>query len=293
MPSPPTAPTTKPERVLRPQQAAWARLPHDWLIPDWPAPAHVRAVCTTRTNWGGSLWGGSTNVPACGSGLIDYGFNLGDHVGDDPERVARNRQEFAQGLGLTPCWMQQVHGTEVLHLNAQPNPKTWQEPPQADACWTKQPGLACSIMVADCLPILLTDLSGTFAAGAHAGWRGLAQGVVEALCTAVKPQPDQVLAWLGPCIGPTAFEVAADVKTAFVQRHPDAAACFTAHTTSGKWLADLQGLARQHLQRLGVRHIFGNNGSLPWCTYRNPSEFFSFRRDGVCGRMVACIGLRG
>ncbi|NBW78900.1 MAG: peptidoglycan editing factor PgeF [Betaproteobacteria bacterium] len=293
MPSLPTAPTTKPERPLQPKQTSWASLPHDWLIPDWPAPSHVRAVCTTRRSRGAPLWGDTSNTPACESGWVDYGFNLGDHVGDDPERVACHRQELAQGLGLEPCWMQQVHGTDVLYLDSPGHLMSLTQPPCADACWTKRPGQACSILVADCLPILLTDLNGTFAAGAHAGWRGLAQGVVEALWSAVKPQPDQVLAWLGPCIGPTAFEVGADVKTAFEKRHPEATACFKAHTTSGKWLADLTGLARQHLQRLGVRHIYGNDGSLPWCTYRNPSNFFSFRRDGVCGRMVACIGLLG
>ena len=234
----------------------------------------------------------TTRKPLTAS-LSPYGFNLGDHVGDDLARVAQHRQQVAQWLGLAPCWMKQVHGTEVLNLDLQTCLKSLAEPPQADACWTTQPGLACSLMVADCLPILLTDLKGSFVAGAHAGWRGLAHGVVEALWAAVNPQPNEVLAWLGPCIGPTAFEVGTEVKAAFVQRHPEAAACFTAHITPGKWLADLQGLARQHLQRLGVRHIYGNDGSEPWCTYRNPSEFFSFRRDGVCGRMVACIGLRG
>ena len=258
-------------------------IPSDWLLPNWPAPATVRAMFTTRA-------GGVSAAP--------YGtMNLGDHVGDLPATVQQNRQLLAQALAVQPVFLQQVHGRAVAHLTA-PRAGTI----VADASISSQPGLACTIMVADCLPVLFTDTRGTVVAAAHAGWRGLlgtdGPGVLEATyaeaMALAQVQPAsaavEIIAWLGPCIGPQQFEVGPEVPAAFVAQHPQAAALFAPHG-AGKWLADLPGLARLRLQALGVHGIYGNDGSLDWCTVSNPSRFFSYRRDGVCGRMAACIWL--
>lgn len=261
----------------------------DWLIPDWPAPPGVRAVFTTRR-------GGVSAGPW-------ESMNLGDHVGDVPQQVANNRALLAQAMAVTPVFLQQVHGTAVLTIDA----KTADGQP-ADAAVASQPGVACTIMVADCLPVLLSTLDGSVVAAAHAGWRGLAgqhgSGILEqtfkSFCALAHMAPAQAaintIAWLGPCIGPTAFEVGAEVRAAFVDSHPGAAACFTA-AAPGKYLADLAGLARLRLQALGITQVYGNNGSAPWCTVGNASRFFSHRRDagvsgngfGTTGRMAACI----
>lgn len=251
--------------------------PHDWLVPDWPAPAHVKALCTTRT-------GGVSVAP------FDS-FNLGDHVHDDPVAVATNRARLADRLGARPVFLQQVHGVAVTALDASTPDGT-----VADACVTTQPGVACTVMVADCLPVLLTDTTGAVVAAAHAGWRGLASGVLEACAIeVVRRQPASVgtLAWLGPCIGPQAFEVGEEVRTAFVQWHTDAAACFVALPQAGKYHANLPQLARLRLQAAGITQIYGNDGTPPWCTVTQSSRFFSHRRDAVrrgsTGRMAACI----
>jgi len=254
-----------------------------WFSPEWPAPAGVRALCSTRT--GGVSQGAYAN------------WNLGDHVGDEPAAVAENRQRFAEALGARPVFLQQVHGTGVVALDgAAPHGV------QADACWTRERRVACTIMVADCLPVLLADAKGRCVAAAHAGWRGLAgeggRGVLEALWDAWWPQvaasPQEAsaatLAWLGPCIGPQAFEVGAEVKEAFVANDPAASHRFTA-MPAGKWKADLPGLARDRLARLGLRAVFGNDGSTGWCTVANPSRFFSHRRDRTSGRFAAAIWL--
>ncbi|MES2685641.1 MAG: peptidoglycan editing factor PgeF [Pseudomonadota bacterium] len=263
----------------------------DWLIPDWPAPPGVRAVFTTRQ-------GGMSVAPW-------DSMNLGDHVGDVPVQVAANRALLAQVTGARPVFLQQVHGTAVLPLD---DDTPHGQP--ADAAVTSQRGMACTIMVADCLPVLLTDADGSAVAAAHAGWRGLAghqgRGVLEQSCERFwasapggrGPSAINTIAWLGPCIGPTAFEVGAEVRAAFVDSDSGAAACFTA-AAPGKYLADLAGLARRRLQALGITQIFGNDGSAPWCTVGNASRFFSHRRDtGVrgnglktTGRMAACIWL--
>ncbi len=263
----------------------------DWLTPDWPAPAGVRALFTTRQ--------GGASVSPWDS------MNLGDHVGDAPDRVAANRALLAQATGARPVFMQQVHGTVVLPLDGQ----TPHGLP-ADAAITSRRGVACTIMVADCLPVLLTTAQGSAVAAAHAGWRGLAgqqgHGILEESCErfwALAPggraqAAINTIAWLGPCIGPTAFEVGAEVRAAFVASDPAADACFTP-AASGKYLADLAGLARRRLQALGITQIFGNDGSAPWCTVGNASRFFSHRRDagirgngfGTTGRMAACIWL--
>ena len=252
----------------------------DWLVPDWPAPPQVRAVCTTRA-------GGVSQAPY-------DGFNLGDHVGDDPLAVAQNRARLQQLIGTRPVFLSQVHATHVVELEAGTADGT-----QADACLSRASGVACSIMVADCLPLLFTDARGSFVAAAHAGWRGLAgvqgQGVLETLLQTLVTRhgvsAQDVRVWLGPCIGPDAFEVGPEVKAAFEQHAAQAADCFRAGVAQGKWLADLAALARQRLQALGVSHIYGNDGTASWCTVSNASRFFSHRRDRVSGRLAACIWL--
>jgi YfiH family protein len=248
----------------------------DWLVPKWPAAPGVRAVCTTRA--------GGRSLPPYDS------LNLGDHVGDDPLDVGSNRAVLAQALGARPVFLQQVHGRGVVTLDAHTPQGT-----RADACLTREHGVACTIMVADCLPLLFTDAQGSVVAAAHAGWRGLAGeggvGVIETLCAALQVDARELMVWLGPCIGPQAFEVGPEVKTAFEARHPGATACFRPAAAPGKWLADLPALARLRLAALGIRQIYGNDGSPSWCTVTNSSRFFSHRRDRVSGRLAACIWL--
>lgn len=255
----------------------------DWIVPDWPAPASVRALCTTRH--------GGVSMPPYDS------LNLGDHVGDDAAAVAHNRGVLARETGARPVFLQQVHGSGVLQLAASTPDGT-----QADGCVSTQAGLACTIMVADCLPVLFTDSQGRAVAAAHAGWRGLAGsggvGVLETVSRSLwnllpLQQADaarQTIAWLGPCIGPRAFEVGDEVRQAFVSQHPGAARMFEPHA-QGKWLADLQALARLRLAALGITQVYGNDGSAPWCTVSNPSRFFSYRRDRVSGRFAASVWL--
>jgi YfiH family protein len=255
----------------------------DWIVPDWPAPASVRSVCTTRQ--------GGVSLPPYES------LNLGDHVGDAAEAVTGNRSVLATTIGARPVFLHQVHGSGVVQLNADTPDGT-----QADGCLSTQAGLACTIMVADCLPVLFTDSEGRAVAAAHAGWRGLAgaagTGVLEtvsrALWDALEEPPAaaaaRTIAWLGPCIGPQAFEVGDEVRQAFVAQQREAAAMFKPHA-QGKWLADLQGLARLRLSALGITQVYGNDGSAAWCSVGNPSRFFSHRRDRVSGRFAACIWL--
>lgn len=254
----------------------------------------MNAVFSTRA-------GGGSNAPW-------DSLNLGDHVGDVPEHVNVNRAILQKTMGAHAVFLKQVHGVGVEQLSS-----TTPDGTVADACVTTQRGVACTIMVADCLPVLLTNTEGSAVAAAHAGWRGLAgidasgrfgeTGVLEAVFTAfqgsnqlasqsirVQAAPE-IIAWLGPCIGPLAFEVGAEVKAAFEAGQPDAAQFFAA-TGSGKFLADLAGLARARLHALGIKQIYGNNSTADWCTVGNPSSFFSHRRDaGVTGRMAACIWL--
>lgn len=255
----------------------------DWLVPDWPAPARVRAVCTTRNG---------------GVSLAPYdSLNLGSHVGDDVHAVAANRQRLQTVLGARPVFLNQVHGTQMLELD-----HTTSDGVPADGVWTGKSGLACTIMVADCLPVLLCDVQGNHVAAGHAGWRGLAGtdgiGVLEQMLKKFRPlalvdvahHAHELIAWLGPCIGPAAFEVGDEVVDAFTQSNPSAQVCFTLQA-QGKWLADLPALARQRLAALGVSQVYGNDGSAPWCTVGNPLRFFSHRRDRVSGRIAACIWL--
>ncbi|MDZ4074870.1 MAG: peptidoglycan editing factor PgeF [Hylemonella sp.] len=248
----------------------------DWLVPKWPAPATVHAVCTTRV-------GGRSQPPY-------DSLNLGDHVGDDPLAVGANRAVLAQALGARPVFLQQVHGRGVVTLDAHTPQGT-----EADACLTREHGVACTIMVADCLPLLFTDARGSVVAAAHAGWRGLAGeggvGVIETLHAALQVDVRELMVWLGPCIGPQAFEVGPEVKAAFEVRSPRAASCFRPAAAAGKWLADLPALARLRLAALGITQVYGNDSSPSWCTVTHPSRFFSHRRDRVSGRLAACIWL--
>ena len=259
--------------------------PSDWLRPAWPAPLSVQAVFTSRA-------GGVSAAPY-------DSMNLGDHVGDQPADVQGNRALLGRLLQAQPTFLQQVHGRAVVHLpTAEPAPIV------ADASVSSQPGQACTVMVADCLPVLFADTQGRAVAAAHAGWRGLlgqdGQGVLEAtykeISTLAQAAPAagaaEIIAWLGPCIGPQKFEVGPEVPAAFVAQQPEAAALFVPYKP-GKWLADLPGLARLRLQALGVRGIYGNDGSADWCTVSNSLRFFSYRREPVCGRMAAAIWLRG
>jgi len=246
---------------------------------DWPAPAGVRAVHSTRE--GGVSVGPYTSL------------NLGDHVGDDGIAVAENRRRFASAMdGARPVFLQQVHGFESVRLEPETPHGT-----QADACWTRERGVACTIMVADCLPVLLTDRAGTFVAAAHCGWRGLAganrRGVLETLWDSRGTQVTarDALVWLGPCIGPTAFEVGDEVKAAFEAVDAKASRRFRPGSSAGKWLADLPALARDRLHALGIEDVHGNDGGTAWCTVSNPSRFFSHRRDRVSGRFAASIWL--
>jgi len=226
-------------------------------------------------------------------------WNLGDHVGDRSEHVFRNRETLAQRTRVAHVYWQQVHGTQVQKLHSDTVSGG-----VADGVWTPEAGVACTMLVADCLPVLVSDAEGTAVAALHAGWRGLAgqagHGVLEALVChgggwGSLPQRRQAVVWLGPCIGPAAFEVGPEVREAFVRVDPVDSRCFAPLATSGglKFQADLSGLARLRLQRLGFERIYGNDGTLPWCTYSNPSRFFSHRRDhallGSSGRMAACI----
>lgn len=248
------------------------------FAPQWPAPANVRAVCTTRA--------GGVSQGCYGS------LNLGDHVGDDATAVLENRRRLQQALAVRPVFLKQVHGLAVRRLDAGSV-----DGETADACITAEAGLACTIMVADCLPVLFTDSEGRQVAAAHAGWRGLVAGVLEATLAsfqaAASAGPAQgalkTIAWLGPCIGPKSFEVGAEVKQAFEAQDAAAGACFQPAGSAGKWLADLQGLARQRLAAAGVAAVYGNDGADAWCTVTNPSRFFSHRRDGISGRLAACI----
>lgn len=249
----------------------------DSLVPDWPAPPGVRALFTTRD--------GGVSVQPFDS------FNLGDHVRDDPRAVATNRAHLASlTTPARPVFLQQVHGTRVVHLD-----RATAGGAEADGCVVQGPGLAATIMVADCLPVLFAHASGQAVAAAHAGWRGLANGVLETTVGALRGAAGEgeVMAWLGPCIGPQAFEVGPEVRDFFVSSDTGAAPHFQPRSIEGKYLADLPALARRRLQALGVAQVHGNDGSAAWCTVTQVSRFFSHRRDAVrlgsTGRMAACI----
>lgn len=239
------------------------------LVPDWAAPTKVGALFTTRQ-------GGCSASPW-------NSFNLATHVGDDPLAVERNRALLRRMLPAEPHWLEQVHGKVAVDLDAIDPAAV----PVADAAHTRVGGRVCAVMTADCLPLLLCDRAGTVVAAAHAGWRGLAAGVIETTVTAMAVPGADLLAWLGPAIGPAQFEVGDEVRAAFVAHDAAAAAAFVPSAVTGKWLADLFLLARRRLQTLGVTEISG--GGL--CTVSDGERFFSYRRDGCCGRMAALIWL--
>lgn len=250
-----------------------AALRADFLQPDWPAPANIRALSTTRGCLSPPMFGQSTGVFA--------GLNLGTHVGDDPQHVAANRALLSASCELqrTPAWLNQVHGCRVLDLDH------WDgQLADADASTTTQLGLAALVMTADCLPVLFCDKSGTRVAAAHAGWRGLCHGVLEAT-VAQFSHPADVMAWLGPAIGPNNFEVGAEVRSAFIAADPQASSAFKAADVPGKFLADIYLLARLRLRRAGVEAIYGGE----FCTVAEPTRFFSYRRDGQTGRQASLI----
>lgn len=253
-----------------------AGVPAGWMQPAFTAP-RVHALMTARD-------GGESAAP------FDT-MNLRPGLGDTAEAVAGNRARLHQALAMPSVMLRQVHGVQVLDLVP-----GMADGAEADASMCLRPGLACEVQVADCLPVLLADRQGRGVAAAHAGWRGLAGGVIEAtlqrLCRALGCSAVEVEVWLGPCIGPQAFEVGADVLAGFGVR-AEAPGPHFRPVRPGKWLADLPGLARDRLAGLGVQHVAGNDGSQAWCTFSQASRFFSFRRDGVTGRMAACIGLLG
>jgi uncharacterized protein, YfiH family len=250
--------------------------PLQLLEPVWPCPANVRAVISTRR-------GGVSQAPYASA-------NLGDHVGDDPTAVARNRDFLAQQIGVQQWpWLQQIHGVAVQRISGK-----LQQGVCADAVYTSQPGIACAVLTADCLPILLCDVTGTQVAAAHAGWRGLAAGVIQNTVTEFSSPPVELMAYLGPAIGPRHFEVGEDVYRAFAQLFEKAGAdmewreSFRPSNRPGHFYANLYGLARCVLQQLGVQQVFGGD----FCTYADAERFYSYRRDGVTGRMVSAIWLQ-
>lgn len=241
---------------------------HDWIVPDWPVPLHVRSITTTRT-------GGVSRGPW-------QSMNPADHVGDDPQSVLANRAHLAATLDLpsAPHWLKQVHGTTIVDA------ATASEGVEADGSWTNHPGCVCAVLTADCLPVLLSDREGTCVAAVHAGWRGLAAGAIEAAVSKLQPIGGDLLAWLGPAIGPQAFAVGEDVREVFVGHDPRAAGAFAA-LPDGSLCADLYALARQRLAAVGVHDVFGGQ----YCTASDAGRFFSYRRDGVTGRMATLIWL--
>jgi len=236
----------------------------DWIIPDWPAPRGVRALITTRS-------GGVSSGPYAS-------MNLGDHVGDDPAACRENRARLRSILPSEPLWMRQVHGTRVI------NPKEWSPGIEADGAVTLGPGCVLCIMTADCLPVLFCDTDGSAVGVAHAGWRGLVSGVLEATIAKMAIDPRRLMAYLGPGIGVEVYEVGEEVREAFVSDDAGAVQAFMPHTP-GKYFADLYLLARQRLAKKGIMAIHGGE----FCTFAEQDRFFSYRRDGPTGRMASLI----
>jgi YfiH family protein len=237
------------------------------LRPDWDLPAGVGALLTTRA-------GGQSTGPFAS-------FNLGGHVGDDPAAVAANRARLRGFVPGEPLWLNQVHGAAVAEADM------CEAVPEADAALARSSGRACAVLTADCLPVLLCDDDASVVAAAHAGWRGLAAGVLENTVRGMGVAPHRVRAWLGPAIGPQAFEVGDEVRAAFVAADPAAAAAFVPRQVEGKWLADLFLLARRRLIAAGVTRISGGG----MCTVSAPLRFYSYRRDGITGRFASLVWL--
>ena len=239
-----------------------------YIYPAWPAPETVRAVSTTRLH-------GHSSPPY-------DSFNLAAHVDDNPDDVASNRQRLREQLELPdePGWLNQVHGKDVLQLGDLITGAT------ADGSYSRTPGQVCAVLTADCLPVLICNQDGTEVAAVHAGWRGLAAGIVGVAVERFTSPADQLLVWLGPAIGPAKFEVGADVYQAFVNEMPEATQAFHPNETV-HWHADIYSLARMQLERLGVSQVYGGE----YCTFSDATHFYSYRRDGVTGRMATLIWL--
>jgi YfiH family protein len=245
------------------------------ITPEWPAPRGVRAAFTLRT--------GGVSVAPYDS------LNLGARIGDSPEAVAENRRRVREKLRLPgePIWLEQVHGVEVVELGfvgAADVVATGDRPLTADASVTRGAGQVCAIRVADCMPVLFAARDGSVVGAAHAGWRGLAGGVLEATIGRLGVPAKELIAWMGPAIGPKHFEVGEDVRAAFTATDPGEASAFVANAR-GRWQCDLNALARRRLSTLGVSGIYGGG----WCTFADAGRFFSYRRDRQCGRMAALI----
>ncbi|OUR65475.1 multi-copper polyphenol oxidoreductase [Methylophaga sp. 42_25_T18] len=238
----------------------------DLIIPNWPAPNNIKAISTTRH--------GGYSSPPFGK------LNLGSHVGDDQLIVSQNRQQLIQLANLpeSPLWLQQVHGSHMI------NSADWQADIEADAMFSQHANHICTVMTADCLPLLLCNQQGDTVAAVHVGWRGLAAGIIDKALKAFSCEASDIMAWLGPAIGPAQFEVGKEVYDMFVGKSPNAADAFIA-TKSQHYLADIYSLARQYLQKQGVQNIFGGE----FCTVSDEERFFSYRRDGITGRMASMI----
>jgi YfiH family protein len=253
--------------------------PTAWIVPDWTVPANVHALSTTRC--------GGFSLPPYDGGNGGGGMNLGLHVGDDPDHVLQNRARLQErlGPGVAPTWLEQVHGADVVVASRRPSTV-----PRADASIAAEAGAVCAILTADCLPVLFCDSGGTVVGAAHGGWRGLVAGVLANTVEAMRKQGAQdIQAWLGPAIGPTRFEVGEEVVRAFEELSPSLAAAFApVPSKPGKYLADIYRLARLQLSALGIDRVSGGG----FCTVDDSRRFYSYRRDGVTGRMASLIWLR-
>ncbi|WMY75363.1 purine nucleoside phosphorylase YfiH [Buttiauxella selenatireducens] len=238
------------------------------IVPHWPLPKGVAACSSTRI--------GGVSQPPYDS------LNLGAHCGDNLDDVEENRRLFyaAAQLPTKPVWLEQVHGTDVLKLTGEPYLSK-----RADASYSSTPGAVCAVMTADCLPVLFCNKAGTEVAAAHAGWRGLCEGVIEETVACFKDAPENIMAWLGPAIGPEAFEVGPEVREAFMAKDIQAESAF--RLSGEKYIADIFTLARQRLSAVGINHVYGGDR----CTYSEAGDFFSYRRDRTTGRMASFIWL--
>jgi YfiH family protein len=239
-----------------------------WIEPQWSAASNIHAISTIRQ-------GGVSQSPW-------ESLNLGDHVNDDPSDVAENRRRLRRLAGLPhePQWLTQVHGCDITEITESPPAGGC----EADAAYTNRPGCICAVLTADCLPVLFVDMRGREVAAAHAGWRGLAGGVLEQTVGRFAAAPQTLLAWLGPAIGPASFEVGAEVREKFLKWSSDCETAFVQHE-KGRWLADIYQLARLRLRKTGITAIYGGD----YCTYRDAERFYSYRRDGETGRVATLI----
>jgi YfiH family protein len=238
----------------------------NFFIPDWPAPSHIKSIQTLRS--GGKSEGKYNS------------FNLATHVNDEINTVDLNRDLLNQYLPGAPYWLNQTHSVDVLKLPSQTL--------NGDASYTIDKNTVCVVQTADCLPLLVTNIDGTIVAAIHAGWRGLLNGVIENTIEKMNISPNELLVWLGPAISQKHFEVGFDVKNSYCEKHTEAEKAF--HLISEqKWLADIYALAKIRLNLCGVKQIYGGSVSDDYCTFANEVNYFSYRRDGITGRMASLI----